>query len=232
LLQSARIRLFDFTETGSRAKTGVMPSFELLAAFAVATLIFAFMPGPAMLYTAAQTVARGRKGGFMAAFGIHCGGYAHVLGAMLGLSALFQHVPTLYTAVKFVGAIYLVWLGIAMIRAKAESEATPKVAARSPYRAFVDSVVVEILNPKAALFFLAFLPQFVDATAAAPIWLQFLVLGTLVNVTFSLADILTVLLASAALKRLRQSSAAQYVLRWIGGSVLVGLGAHMAASRT
>ena len=209
-----------------------MPSSELLIAFAVATLIFAFMPGPAMLYTAAQTVARGRRGGFMAAFGIHCGGYAHVLGAMLGLSALFQHVPTLYTAVKFAGAVYLVWLGIAMIRPKADTGAMPEIAVRRPYRAFVDSVVVEVLNPKAALFFLAFLPQFVDAAAAAPIWLQFLVLGTLVNVTFSAADILTVLLASAALKRLRRSSAAQSILRWIGGSVLVGLGAHMAASRT
>jgi threonine/homoserine/homoserine lactone efflux protein len=209
-----------------------MPSSELLIAFAVATLIFAFMPGPAMLYTAAQTVARGRKGGFMAAFGIHCGGYAHVLGAMLGLSALFQHVPTLYMAVKIAGAIYLVWLGIAMIRAKTDAEAMPKIAVRSPYRAFADSVVVEILNPKAALFFLAFLPQFVDVDAGAPLWLQFLVLGTLVNVTFSLADILTVLLASAALARLRRSDAVQRILRWIGGSVLVGLGAHMAASRT
>ena len=208
-----------------------MPSLELLLAFAVATLIFAFMPGPAMLYTAAQTVARGRRGGFMAAFGIHCGGYIHVMGATLGLSALFRHVPELYMAVKIAGALYLVWLGIAMIRAKVEAEAMPNFAARSAGRAFVDSVVVEVLNPKAALFFLAFLPQFVDATAAAPVWLQFLVLGTLVNVTFSTADIATVLLASIALTRLRRSTAAQRVLRWVGGSVLVGLGAHMAASR-
>lgn len=208
-----------------------MPSFELLITFAVATVIFAFMPGPAMLYTAAQTLARGRKGGFMAAIGIHCGGYVHVLGAMLGLSALFRHVPTLYMAVKIAGALYLVWLGIAMIRAKADAESMPKIAERSPNRAFVDSIIVEVLNPKAALFFLAFLPQFVDAAAGWPLWLQFLVLGTLVNVAFSSADILTVMLASAALTRLRRSDTAQRVLRWIGGSVLVGLGAHMAASR-
>jgi threonine/homoserine/homoserine lactone efflux protein len=208
-----------------------MPSFELLLAFAVATLIFAFMPGPAMLYTAAQTVARGRRGGFMAAFGIHCGGYVHVMGAALGLSALFQHVPALYMAVKIAGALYLVWLGIEMVRAKIDAETMPQIAARSAGRAFIDSVAVEVLNPKAALFFVAFLPQFVDASAGAPVWLQFLVLGTLVNVTFSSADIATVLLASVALKRLRRSTTAQRVLRWIGGSVLVGLGAHMAASR-
>jgi threonine/homoserine/homoserine lactone efflux protein len=142
-----------------------MPSLDLLIAFAVATLIFAFMPGPAMLYAAAQTVARGRKGGFMAAFGIHCGGYVHVLGAMLGLSALFEHVPVLYTAIKIAGALYLVWLGIAMIRAKPDGEALPKIAARGPYQAFAGSIAVEVLNPKAALFFLAFLPQFVNAGA-------------------------------------------------------------------
>jgi threonine/homoserine/homoserine lactone efflux protein len=208
-----------------------MPSLELLLAFAVATLIFAVMPGPAMLYTAAQTVVRGRKGGFMAALGIQCGGYVHVMGATLGLSALFQHVPELYMAVKIAGALYLVWLGIVTIRGTTGAEAMPQIAARSAGRAFADSVVVEVLNPKTALFFLAFLPQFVDASVAAPVWLQFLVLGTLVNITFSAADIATVLLASAALKHLRRSTAVQRALRWIGGSVLVGLGAHMAASR-
>jgi threonine/homoserine/homoserine lactone efflux protein len=208
-----------------------MPSLDLLLAFAIATLIFAGMPGPAMLYTAAQTVARGRRGGLMAALGIHCGGYAHVLGATFGLAALFQHVPTLYTVVKLAGALYLVWLGIAMMRAKLDAGAVPEIAARSPRRAFFDSVVVEILNPKAALFFLAFLPQFVDPAAAAPVWLQFLVLGTLVNLTFSSADVMTVYLASAALARLRQSGLAQRAMRWIGGATLVGLGAHMAASR-
>jgi threonine/homoserine/homoserine lactone efflux protein len=208
-----------------------MPSLDLLLAFAVAMLIFASLPGPAMLYTAAQTLARGRKGGLMAALGIHCGGYAHVLGATFGLSALFQHVPTLYTIVKIAGALYLVWLGIAILRTKVEAGEVPRVAARGPWRAFLDSVVVEVLNPKAALFFLAFLPQFVDPGASFPVWLQFLVLGTIVNMTFSSADIVTVYLASAALARLRRSSMAQRVMRWLGGATLIGLGAHMAASR-
>lgn len=208
-----------------------MPSVDLLLAFAVATLIFAYVPGPAILYTAAQTLARGRKGGFMAALGIHCGGYAHVLGATFGLAALFQHVPTLYTVVKIAGALYLIWLGIAMMRAKLDASALPAVAARGTWRAFLDSVVVEVLNPKAALFFLAFLPQFVDPAAAMPVWLQFLALGTLVNLTFSSADIVTVYLASAALTRLRRSGTAQRAMRWIGGATLIGLGAHMAASR-
>jgi threonine/homoserine/homoserine lactone efflux protein len=208
-----------------------VPSIDLLIAFAIATLIFAYIPGPAILYTAAQTLARGRKGGLMAALGIHCGGYAHVLGATFGLSALFQHVPTLYTIVKIAGALYLIWLGIAMMRVKSDAGELPQVAGRGTWRAFLDSVVVEILNPKAALFFLAFLPQFVDPAAALPVWLQFLALGMLVNLTFSSADIFTVYLAAAVLTRLRRSSAAQRVVRWMGGATLVGLGAHMAASR-
>jgi threonine/homoserine/homoserine lactone efflux protein len=210
-----------------------MPSLDLLLAFAAATLVFAYMPGPAMLYTAAQTLARGRRGGLMAALGIHCGGYVHVLGATLGLAALFQLVPLLYTVVKLAGALYLVWLGIAMIRTKVAGadEAAVFLPARSPWRAFADSVIVEVLNPKAALFFLAFLPQFVDPQAAFPLWLQFLVLGTIVNLAFSSADLVTVLLASAMLTQLKRSQRAQTVLRWLGGSVLVGLGAHMATSR-
>jgi threonine/homoserine/homoserine lactone efflux protein len=210
-----------------------MPSLDILLAFATATLIFAYMPGPAMLYTAAQTLARGRRGGLMAAFGIHCGGYVHVLGATLGLAALFQLVPVLYTIVKIAGALYLVWLGVTMIRTKVGgAEASPSfTAARSPWRAFVDSVIVEVLNPKAALFFLAFLPQFVDPQAALPLWLQFLVLGTIVNLAFSSADLVTVVLASAMMTRLQRSQRVQTVLRWLGGSVLVGLGAHMATSR-
>jgi threonine/homoserine/homoserine lactone efflux protein len=154
-----------------------------------------------------------------------------VLGATFGLSALFQHVPTLYMVVKIAGALYLVWLGVAMMRTKLEPGELPRVAARGTWRAFLDSVVVEVLNPKAALFFLAFLPQFVDPGASLPVWLQFLVLGTIVNVTFSSADIVTVYLASAALTRLRRSSMAQRVMRWLGGATMIGLGAHMAASR-
>ncbi|MBI3708686.1 MAG: LysE family translocator [Proteobacteria bacterium] len=208
-----------------------MPSLELLVAFAVATLIFAYVPGPGILYTAAQTLARGRRGGFMAAFGIHCGGYVHVLGATLGLSVLLRHVPELYVAVKTAGALYLVWLGVTMIRSKLDAVVLPSIAPRRASRAFLDSVAVEVLNPKTALFFLAFLPQFADPGAAAPVSLQLLILGTVVNITFSSADIVTVYLASALLGRLRRSATAQRFMRWVGGSVLIGLGAHMAASR-
>jgi threonine/homoserine/homoserine lactone efflux protein len=149
-----------------------MASTEVLLAFAIATALFAYFPGPALLYTAAQTLARGKRAGLMAVLGIHIGCYAHVLGATLGLSAVFRYVPEAYALLKFAGAAYLVWLGIAMLRGGGDAEA-PTVAPKSARRAFIESIVVELLNPKVAIFFIAFLPQFVDPSASFPVWLQF-----------------------------------------------------------
>ncbi|MDJ1158390.1 LysE family translocator [Chelatococcus sp. SYSU_G07232] len=207
-----------------------MPSVELMLAFALATAAFAYFPGPALLYTAAQTLARGRRAGLMAALGIHIGCYAHVLAATFGLSAVFRHVPELYAVVKIVGALYLVWLGIGMMRRKG-GEAHPAAAPKSARRAFVESMIVEILNPKVAIFFIAFLPQFVDPAAAFPVWLQFLVLGTIVNFSFSSADIVTVFAASAVMGRLRRDGPGQRIVRYAGGSILIGLGAKLASDR-
>jgi len=209
-----------------------MPSADLLVAFAVATAIFAYMPGPAMLYTAAQTLARGRRGGLMAALGIHIGCYVHVVAAVFGLAAIMKLVPELYFGLKLVGALYLIWLGIAMIRGGTSENPAVTVTTRSPRRAFVDSMLVEILNPKTAIFFVAFLPQFVDPAATLPVWAQLLVLGTIVNFAFSSADIVVILVASAAMVKLKASGLAQKVTRVIGGTILIGLGARLAVERT
>lgn len=215
-----------------------MPSFELLAAFFVAAAVFAYMPGPAMLYAAAQTIARGRPAGWLAALGIHVGGYAHVLAAVLGLAVLFEAVPALYTAVKLAGAVYLVWLGLRMIivcdAAHDPSTALSVAAApgKTARRAFWESTLVEVLNPKTAIFYLAFLPQFTDPAAALPIWAQLAILGAFVNVMFSSADILCVVLADRVSATLRRSSAAGHWVRRAGGSILVGLGVNLGLSRT
>ena len=210
-----------------------MPGIDYLIPFALATLLFAYMPGPALLYTVAQTLAGGKRGGFMAALGIHVGCYVHVIAATLGLSAFLVHVPEAYAALKFAGAVYLVWLGIGIIRSKgAEASELPALKRKSTARAFGESMTVEILNPKVALFFIAFLPQFVDPSAALPIWAQFLILGTIVNFSFTSADIVAVFSTSYILERLKSSQAAQQVMRWFGGTILMGLGAHLALSRT
>ncbi len=208
-----------------------MPPLETLLAFVVATSLFAFMPGPAMAYVAAQTLARGRRAGWMATFGVSLGGMSHVLAAAAGLSALFAHVPELYAALKIAGALYLIWLGISIVRSRVEGIDAPAIAPRSARRAFVDSMVVEILNPKTAIFFIAFLPQFVDPSASLPVWAQFLVLGFVVNLFFGLGDVAAVLGASYIMSRLGADGAVQRWSRWIGGSLLVGLGLKLASDR-
>jgi threonine/homoserine/homoserine lactone efflux protein len=208
-----------------------MPSADHLLAFLLATLIFAIIPGPGLLYTAAQTLARGRLGGLMAALGVHLGGYLHVAAAALGLAALFQLVPILYTAVKLAGALYLVILGIGIMRGGITADALPAVARKSPRRALVESIAVEAFNPKTALFYLAFLPQFVDPTASTPLPLQFLAFGIVVNLAFSAADLVAVLLTAAVLGRLRRTRTAQRIARLVGGSIMIGLGQRLAAAR-
>ncbi|WP_269584294.1 LysE family translocator [Roseibium sp. Sym1] len=204
---------------------------ETFLAFLAATALFAYMPGPALLYTAAQTIARGRRAGFMAAAGIHLGCYVHVLAAAFGLSALFSVVPTLYFALKLVGGAYLVFLGVQMIRTRVAAGPAPDLPQKSTRRAFMDSVLVEVLNPKVAIFFIAFLPQFVSPEAGLPIWAQFLVLGTIVNCAFTSADLVTVLFATEVKKRLTRATRFQDLTRWLGGSLLVGLGLKLATDR-
>jgi threonine/homoserine/homoserine lactone efflux protein len=210
-----------------------MPGIDLLITFFITTALFAFLPGPAMLYVAARTMAGGRRAGLMAVIGIHIGSYAHIIAAAAGLSALFHAVPVAYALVKLAGAIYLIWLGISLFRSKSNGASDmPQAVQKSARKAFMESIVVEVLNPKTALFFVAFLPQFVDSTAGLPVWAQFTILGTVVSIMFTLADLVSVLLAGLVVERLKRSSAAQKLVQRAGGALLVGLGAHLALQRT
>ncbi|MBD9570830.1 LysE family translocator [Ensifer sp. ENS08] len=201
-----------------------MPSLEHWISFALATAIFAFMPGPAILYMTAQTLAHGRKAGLLAALGIHIGCYVHIAAAALGLAALLHHAPLLYGAIKLAGAVYLVWLGATMLLGVGKHAAHAEAAKPGVLR---DSIVVEVLNPKTALFFVTFLPQFVDPAAAMPMSLQFLMFGLLVNLALSVADIAAVFLASFTLGRL-VGGAGNLVPRACG-SILIGLGLMLAS---
>ena len=208
-----------------------MASIEVLFALVLATLVFAYIPGPAVLYIAAQTMSRGRKAGFMAVLGVHLADYVHVLAAAFGLSAIFRHVPELYLAMKLLGAAYLIWLGISFFRRVAPVQATADAAPRTPMRALADSLAVELLNPKTTIFFVSFLPQFVDPSASLPLWAQFLVLGVVVNLLFTSSSILTVLTASYMQAKVAANGTAQRVIRAIGGTILIGLGARIALDR-
>lgn len=209
-----------------------MPSVELLIPFFVATAIFACVPGPGMLYAATQTVARGQRAGWLSAAGFHIAGYAHILAAAFGLAVLLEAVPVLYAIVKFAGAGYLIWLGVRLFRAPGRTaETTVRPAITTHRRAIRDSIAVEVLNPKTALFYLAFLPQFTDPAAALPIWGQILVLGAIVNGMFSVTDAACVVLSARMTRLFIASQAANRLARRIGGGILVALGLNVAASR-
>lgn len=209
-----------------------MPSFELLIAFLIAASIFAYMPGPSTLYAAAQTIAKGRRAGWFAALGIHLGGYVHVIAAAVGLAFLFEAVPTMYLTLKLAGAAYLIWLGVTMFRAKQDTDGSADVVSKkSAKRAFWESVSVEVLNPKTAIFYVAFLPQFADPTASLPIWMQLLILGTIVNFMFSSADALCVILADKVAAFFKSSGSANRLAQRVGGSILIALGTKLALDK-
>ncbi len=201
-----------------------MPSLEHWTSFAVATLVFACMPGPAMLYMTAQTLAHGTRAGLKAALGIHLGCYFHIVVAAVGLAALLDEAPAVYAIIKLVGAAYLIWLGATMLlgcnQRSPETTDTKSAVLR-------DSVIVEVLNPKTALFFLTFLPQFVDPAAAMPISMQFLVLGIIVNIVLSAADVTAVGVASLALGRFTHAGNGRLMPRTCG-SILIILGFALA----
>lgn len=207
-----------------------MPSLELLLPFALATLAFACMPGPAILYMTAQTVALGRRAGLMAALGVHIGCYVHILAAAIGLASLIEQAPLLYEALRLAGAAYLVWLGLSMFMGwgRSHDDVGSPSSSNLASQSLRDSIIVEILNPKTALFFLTFLPQFVDPTASLPLWLQFLLLGMFVNLVFSIADVAAVGIASVTLARVA-SGETGWIVPKACGSILVGLGVALVS---
>ena len=206
-----------------------MPGFDVIITFLIATSIFAYMPGPSMLYTTAQTIAGGRQAGWVATLGIHAGGYLHVFAAVLGLSIVFETIPLFYLVLKTAGAVYLVILGIRMfLSGRNKAHASPRLIEHS----FFQSAMVEMLNPKTALFYLAFLPQFTDPAEAFPIWAQFLILGTIVNIMFSSADAICVIAADRISRHVKRSNPAISLMRKLGGAILVGLGLNLALSRS
>ncbi|MFZ5782095.1 MAG: LysE family translocator [Pseudomonadota bacterium] len=205
-----------------------MPSSNL-ALFLVAASAIAVSPGPGIFYVAARTLAGGRIEGLASSFGTGVGGLIHVAAGAIGISALVLASAEAFTLLKVAGALYLVWLGMKTFR-DSRIPAAVHVQATGSGRAFREGIVVEALNPKTAAFFLAFLPQFVDATAG-PVWLQFLVLG-LVSVTLNTAvDVIVAVLAARArsaafarptlLRRLRQAS----------GAAIAGLGLSLLLAR-
>jgi threonine/homoserine/homoserine lactone efflux protein len=195
-----------------------------LAVFAVAALALLVVPGPAVLYIVARSVHQGRRAGLASVLGIHVGTLVHVLAATIGLSALLVSSATAFTVVKLLGAAYLVFLGIRTLLGRDGSlEEAPQGPTRGRRRDFAEGIVVNVLNPKTALFFLAFLPQFVDPDRGHAS-LQILLLGLTFMALGFVTDSLWALAAGTAGGVLRGSRRFVRAQRYVSGSVYLGLG--------
>jgi threonine/homoserine/homoserine lactone efflux protein len=204
-----------------------MPNWSTLSLFITAALILVFMPGPNTLYIVARSVQQGRLAGLVSSLGIQAGSLFHIAAAALGVSALLLSSVLAFNAVKYAGAAYLIYLGVKTLLTREKLTETKTVEESSLSRAFYQGVVVSLLNPKAALFFFAFLPQFVDATRGA-VTMQIMFLGAIVVVLGALSDSIYALLAGSAGNLLRGNIKVLRAQRYFAGSVYIGLGAMTA----
>jgi threonine/homoserine/homoserine lactone efflux protein len=195
--------------------------------FGTAALVLAVTPGPGMLYVLGRTVNGGRREGILSSLGTFVGGSVHVLAAALGLSAILATSATAFQVVRYAGAAYLIYLGIAMIRSRNLTTRSEMQAAGSS-RPFLQGITTEVLNPKTALFFLSFIPQFVSP-ARGHVTLQFLLLGT-ISVAFNTgADLVVVMSASALARRWKHDERFVRRQRTASGAGMIGLGIYVAA---
>ncbi|MGD0272221.1 MAG: LysE family translocator [Gaiellaceae bacterium] len=204
-----------------------MPSPVTLALFSLVALALLAVPGPAVLYIVSQSVSRGRRAGLVSMLGIETGGLFHVAAAAVGLSALLASSASAFAIVKYAGAAYLIALGALRLLRSSEQEPRSDSGTRDIRPLYLQGIAVNVLNPKTALFFLAFLPQFVRP-GHGPATLQIVVLGLFFLVLATLSDGLYALLASGAGARLRRSGRARSLSRYGSGGVLVGLGVAAA----
>ena len=208
-----------------------MPSSQSLLLFMTAALALNVTPGPDMLYVIARSTGDGLRAGIASALGIGAGTLVHIAALALGLSALLRAYPLAYDVIRWAGALYLVWLGIRAIYGAREPVSAVERPPASLSRIFLQGAITNVLNPKVALFFLAFLPQFVDPARGNPVF-QIVMLGLLFNLSGTLVNIGVALAAGRATSWVRsrdtQNPAVVVVLRCVTGVIFMALGARLA----
>ena len=202
--------------------------------FLSAALLLAAAPGPGMLYVLARCLAGGKREGVLSALGTFLGGMVHVLAAAMGVSLVLARSALAFSAVKYAGAAYLGFLGVRMILDARTADsfspndlrAAPGAAGRNP---LWQGVITEVLNPKTALFFLSFIPQFVNR-GAGHVFLQFVLLGTVSVVLNTSADLIVILLAGPLGRKIQSSAVFRRRQRTVTGAIMIGLGTYLATS--
>jgi threonine/homoserine/homoserine lactone efflux protein len=206
--------------------------------FLTAAVLLAIAPGPGMLYVLARSLAGGKREGVLSALGTFLGGMVHVLAAALGVSIILAKSAAAFATVKYIGAAYLCFLGVRMILDARKERANPPDAipadvsrsvkpARNP---LWQGVATEVLNPKTALFFLSFIPQFVNR--GGHVFLQFVALGTISVIMNTTADLIVIALAGPLGERIRSSAAFRRRQRTVTGAIMLGLGTYLATSES
>jgi threonine/homoserine/homoserine lactone efflux protein len=209
-----------------------MPDASTFALFVVAALVLLVVPGPSVLYIVGRSIEGGRTAGLVSVLGVQTGAVVHIAFAAVGLSAILASSAVAFSVVKWLGAAYLVWLGLRRIFGRDEEEGEATVEPARLSRVFSQGVIVNILNPKTALFFLAFLPQFVDPARGAA-WTQILLLGATFVILALCSDGLYALLSGTAggwLRRRMKGATFRRGQRFVSGGILIALGAVAAVS--
>jgi threonine/homoserine/homoserine lactone efflux protein len=197
--------------------------------FSVAALALIVVPGPAVTYVVTQSLDKGRSAGLVSALGVAGGGLVHVAAATAGLSALIASSASAFTVVKLAGAAYLIAIGLWRLAGRGDGETTDREPVAT-HRLFWQGALVNVLNPKTALFFLAFLPQFVDPDRGS-VALQAAMLGVGFVVLAAVSDSTYAVVTAALAARLRDSRRARQVRRYVSGGIFVALGLTAAAAR-
>jgi threonine/homoserine/homoserine lactone efflux protein len=198
-----------------------------LPVFLFAALVLLLTPGPAVLYIIARSIDQGRRAGLVSVLGIETGNFIHVLAATLGLSAILLSSPLAFAIVKYLGAVYLIYLGVRRLLMREYAQQVAEVQPQSLRRVYSQGVAVAVLNPKTALFFFAFLPQFVDP-AKGSVTGQLFLLGCMFVLMAIVTDSLYALLAGTAGKWLKGSRGFVIAERYLVGCVYIGLGVMAA----
>lgn len=205
--------------------TDIFPPWPLFSAFLLASFVLAVTPGPGVLYIVTRSLVQGRLSGLASVSGVTFGNLGNALAASVGLAALFAVSSLAFSVVKYAGALYLIYLGVQMLRSSSVESSAAVPAAAPLKRIFRDGFVVALLNPKTTVFFAAFLPQFLSPDA--PPMFQSMALGFLFVATAAVTDSAYALAAGAAAPALR-GSAARRIGRRLGGGIFIGLGAVTA----
>jgi threonine/homoserine/homoserine lactone efflux protein len=201
----------------------VIPSASNIGLFVGAALVLLLIPGPAVLYIVARSMAQGRMAGFVSDLGIHAATLIHVMAAALGLSALLASSALAFSIVKYLGAAYLIWLGLKKIFGRLEDAEAGALSRHSYARLFRDGFIVNLLNPKTALFFFAFLPQFAEPERGH-LAVQITFLGLLFAGLGFITDGCYALLAGTAGNWLKRSRRFLEIERYVSGTLFIGLG--------